>query len=232
MGRRAMAMTAAAMAGYAWLQWLGRTAGTTRDERRRLLPGDELVRDPLVVTTHAATIDAPATHIWPWLVQMGWHRGAFYTARWVDRLLFPSNWPSAERLLPEWQGLAVGDTVPDGAPETECEFVVAELAPQRHLVLHSSRHLPPSWRRDHGAWIDWTWAFVLRDLGQGRTRFLFRSRFRAGPWWVAAIFWALIVPADFIMARQMLRGVAVRAERTSDADVAVARQRVTELRSP
>ena len=50
--------------------------------------------------------------------QMGWHRGAFYTARWVDRLLFPANWPRAERLLSEWQGLGVGDTVPDGAPET------------------------------------------------------------------------------------------------------------------
>ena len=151
MGRRHVAATAAAVATYAWLQWLGRTAGATRDERRSRLPGDELVREPMVVTTHAATIAAPPRHIWPWLVQMGWHRGAFYTARWVDRLLFPANWPSAERLLPEWQGLGVGDAVPDGAPETECEFVVAELEENRQLVLHSTRHLPPSWWRDHGS---------------------------------------------------------------------------------
>lgn len=223
MGRRHVAATAAAVAAYAWLQWLGRTAGATREERRSRLPGDELVREPMVVTTHAATIAAPPRRIWPWLVQMGWHRGAFYTARWVDRLLFPANWPSAERLLSEWQGLGVGDTVPDGAPETECEFVVAELEENRQLVLHSTRHLPPSWRRDHGAWIDWSWAFVWRDLGDGRTRFVFRSRLRAGPWWVAAAFWALIIPADVVMARQMLRGVAVRAERTTDADVAAVR---------
>ncbi|HSK97566.1 MAG TPA: hypothetical protein VK891_13180 [Euzebyales bacterium] len=33
----------------------------------------------------------------------------------------------------------------------------------------------------------------------------------------------LVVPADFVMARQTLRGLAVRAERTTDADVAAAR---------
>ena len=107
-------MGAGALAGYAALQWLGRSAGATRAERRRRLPGDDLTLHPLAVTTHAATIDAPPARVWPWLVQMGWHRGGWYTARWVDRLLFPANEPSADRLLPEWQGLAVGGTVPDG----------------------------------------------------------------------------------------------------------------------
>jgi hypothetical protein len=215
-------VAAGAVAGYAVLQWLGRTAGATRDERRRRLPGDDLTRHPLAVTTHAATIEAPPARVWPWLVQMGWHRGGWYTARWVDRLLFPANDPSAERLLPEWQQLAVGDRVPDGAPETECEFVVARLDAGRHLVLHSDRHLPPGWAARVGAWIDWTWAFVLLDAGDGRTRLLIRSRFRTGPWWVAAGYLLAVVPADFLMSRQMLRGVARRAERTTAADVEAA----------
>jgi hypothetical protein len=177
---------------------------------------------PLAVTTHATTIDAPPARVWPWLVQMGWHRGGWYTARWVDRLLFPANEPSADRLLPEWQGLAVGDTVPDGAPETKCEFVVVELEPRRHLVLHSEQHVPPQWADRFGAWIDWTWAFVLLDAGAGRTRLVIRSRFRTGPWWVTAGYLLLVVPADFVMARQMLRGIARRAERTTAADVEAA----------
>lgn len=199
-------------AGYAAMQWLGRTAGSTRAERASVLPGDELVAAPLMVTNHAVTVDAPAGDLWPWLVQMGWHRGGWYTSRWVDRLLFPANSPSADRIVPEWQRLAVGDWVPDGAPETECGFVVDRLMPAEHLVLHSTQHLPPDFRDRFGAWIDWSWAFVLRDLGDGHTRFLFRTRARVGPPWLAVAYWALLVPADFVMSRQMLRGLRRRAE--------------------
>ena len=218
--RRRSVGWAVAAVGYAVLQWLGRTFGATRVERRRVLPGDELCADPQIVTTHATTIDAPPAHVWPWLVQMGWGRGQWYTARWVDRLLFPANGPSAETLVPGWQGLVVGDRILDGPPEAHCAFVVDALDPARHLVLHSREHLPPGWEDRFGAAIDWTWAFVLHPVESGRTRFLFRTRVRLRPWWVAAFYRAVILPADFVMSRQMLRGVRERAERTTAADVA------------
>jgi hypothetical protein len=205
------AVVGAAAAGYTVLHWSGRTAGSTGFERRRVVPGDELVAEPTFVTNHATTVAAPPERIWPWLLQMGWHRGGWYTARWVDRLLFPGNLPSADRIVPELQTLAVGDRIPDGAPETGCEFVVEALEPHRHLVLHSRTHLPPGWADRFGATIDWTWAFVLEPMGPERTRFLFRSRARLAPGWVAAVYWLGIVPADFVMARQMLRGVRERA---------------------
>lgn len=213
MRRAGLLGVAGVAAGYVALQWLGRTAGSTPAERASTLPGDELVHQPMMVTNHAVTVLATPAEVWPWMVQMGWHRGGWYTARWVDRLLFPANWPSADRIVPEWQGLAVGGWVPDGAPETECGFVVDQLAPGEHMVLHSTEHLPPEFRDRFGAWIDWSWSFVLRDLGDGRTRFLFRTRARVGPTWLALAYRALLVPADFVMARQMLRGVRLRAER-------------------
>jgi hypothetical protein len=206
--------------GYAALQWLGRTYGSTLAERHRDLPGAELCPDPQMVTTHAVTIEAPPSHVWPWLVQMGWGRGQWYTARWVDRLLFPANGPSADTLVPDLQHLAVGDRILDGPPEADTGFVVASLAPGRHLVLHSTDHLPPGWDRRYGAAITWSWAFVLEPADGERTRFVLRSRVRLRPWWVAAFYWAVIVPADFVMARQMLRGVRSRAERTTFADLA------------
>lgn len=216
-GVRGSLSVAAAMSmiGYAGLQLLGRTYGSTPAERRGRLPGDEVVSRPHFAITHAATIDAPAEAVWPWLVQVGWHRAGWYTPRWVDRLLFPANAPSANEIRPDWQGLAVGDFVPDGPPETECGFTVLHLEPNRHLVLHSTSHLPISWRRQGRAAVDWTWAFVLEPAGEGTTRFTFRWRALTRPWWLRVLAWVMIVPADAVMSRGMLRGVASRAERTA-----------------
>ena len=105
---------AAATAAYAAVHRLGATYGSTKQERRTRLPGDDIVRGPQFTVTHAVTIDVPSEHVWPWLVQMGWHRGGWYTARWVDRLLFPANAPSLDRLDPALQHLQIGDFVPDG----------------------------------------------------------------------------------------------------------------------
>jgi hypothetical protein len=59
---------------YAFLLWLGRSFGSTARERASPMPGDDIVAEPQVTTDHAITIDAPANCVWPWLVQMGWHR--------------------------------------------------------------------------------------------------------------------------------------------------------------
>jgi hypothetical protein len=214
--RQAVASAAiAAGGGYAALQWLGRTHGATAAERRRTLPGDAYCSRADAVTNHAITIDAQAVAVWPWLVQMGWGRAQWYTARWVDRLLFPVNGPSADRIVEELQHLGVGDRIPDGPPEAHTAFVVEQLEPRRHLVLHSRDHLPPGWARRYGASIDFTWAFVLDDLPGGRTRLLVRTRAQLAPRWVAGLYVVALVPADFVMARQMLRGIKQRVERTA-----------------
>ena len=107
------------LVGYGALQILGRQAGSTAEERRSRMPGDELVARPQIRTNHAITIEARPAAVWPWLTQLGWHLGGYYTPEWVDRLLFPQNWPSLSHLDPSLlRDLAVGDTVPDGPPDT------------------------------------------------------------------------------------------------------------------
>jgi hypothetical protein len=222
-GRRLLGPAVAlAVLVYGALQWLGRTSGATPAERRRRLAGDDLCAEPQATTTHAITIDAPPQRVWPWLVQMGWGRAQWYTARWVDRLLFPANGPSADRIVPEWQDVRAGDRILDGPPEANCAFVVQAVDPNRHLVLHSREHLPPGWAERYGASIDWSWAFVLDPLPGARTRFIVRSRFRLEPAWVRRVYIGAVVPADFVMARQMLRGVRARAESTAIEEVAAA----------
>jgi hypothetical protein len=210
--RRCVALGAIAVAGVAEavLVHLGCTYGSTPAERTCVLPGDDIVRDPQVVTNHAITIDAPPGDVWPWLVQMGWGRGGWYTARWVDRLLFPNNGPSADAVVAELQHLDVGDFIPDGPPEAHCGFIVEGIEVERALVLHSTSHLPASWRPH--AQLDWSWVFVLIPQRGGKTRFLFRSRWQTAPWWLTASGRFGIIPADFIMARDMLHGVRARSE--------------------
>ena len=209
--RTVLAALGIAAAGEAALIHLGRTYGSMARERDLTLPGDRVVGRPQVVIDHAVTIDAPPSAVWPWLLQMGWGRGGWYTARWVDRLLFPANGPSAEAIVPDLQELAIGDFIPDGPPETECGMIVEQLESERALVLRSTSHLPLSWRKR--AELDWSWAFVLHPLDDGRrTRFHFRSRWTTAPWWFTLGGWLVVVPADFVMSRAMLRGVKQRAE--------------------
>jgi hypothetical protein len=201
-----------ALAGYGGLYILGCTAGSTARQRRASLPGDDLIAHPTMVTNHAITIAAPAEAVWPWLTQMGWHLGGYYTPRWVDRLLFRENWSSLNRLDPSLvRDLTVGDVIPDGEQGTAW-FVVAHVAAPHTLVLHSTTHIPVTWRDRSGAAIDWTWTFHLTPHPGRRTRLQLRVRGRTSPWWLTAGYHAALVPADLVMAVGMLRGIKERTE--------------------
>jgi hypothetical protein len=181
----------------------------------------------MVVTDHAIWIDAHPRDVWPWLVQMGWHRGGWYTYRWIDRLLFPANAPSADAILPAEQDLAVGDRIADGPPSTGCHFTVAMLEPSRLLVLRSHSHLPP-WPVD--AWLDWVWTYALTPTPDGRTRLHLRTRARLGPAWLAWAYRAGLW-TDLVMARSHLRGITTRVERTADARQYSSAQRTRSTRT-
>jgi hypothetical protein len=191
------------------LHELGRRWGATRDEVRRPMPGDDIVSHAKGQTTHAITIDAAPERVWPWLVQMGYHRAGWYTYPWVDRYLWRIDNPSAVQLIPELQDLSVGDIVSDGEPGTAF-YRVALLDAPHALVLHSTSHVPAPLRGRMT--VDWTWAYELRAVGATTTRLALRVRATFQPWWVRLIYDGMIVPSDFIMARSMLRGIARRAE--------------------
>lgn len=78
------------------------------------MPGDRYVTLPSHETTLGVTINTTTAAIWPWLMQIGYGRGGFYSYDWLDRLFGYLDAPSAERILPQWQRLAVGDEIPIG----------------------------------------------------------------------------------------------------------------------
>ena len=53
--------------------------GSTEEEARRAMPGDEVVQHPSFDATRAVTIAAPRDCIYPWLVQIGVGRAGWYS---------------------------------------------------------------------------------------------------------------------------------------------------------
>ena len=86
--------------------------GATGEEATQALPGDDLVPKPTGAATRAVTIHAPASAVWPWLVQVGYKRAGWYNYDWLNRLMgagdFVDGHRSARRIVPQLQNLKVG----------------------------------------------------------------------------------------------------------------------------
>ncbi len=223
-----LGLLAALAAGYG-LNRGGRRWGATAEEVRAALPGDEAVAQPAVQTTHAITIHAPASAVWPWLVQMGYGRAGWYTNSWwyrlVDRYLWRvDDMPRADQILPQFQRLAHGDVIPDGPPGT-AYWTVVGLEPERSLALYSITHgtvFLPRWLRENarlGIHAETGWTFVLHTPVPGETRLILRTRASVGPALYRALAVALLPPADLFVAPMLLRTVKRNVERTAARQV-------------
>jgi hypothetical protein len=201
--RRALGLVAviALTAGY----WFGvrrrfdQWGGATSEELERRMAGDAVISDPTDMGMMAITVDAPPEDIWPWLVQMGYHRGGLYSYDWLDRLFGFLDRPSATRILPEFQQLAAGDKIPWDSRGTEMTAAVVE--PLRALALSLQTR-----------GFEWVWQFGLYPIDDRRTRFVSRGtqHVPSGPlWW---LFMRISEPAAFIMTRRFMLGVKQRAE--------------------
>jgi hypothetical protein len=178
-------------------RWMNRW-GATPSDLTRVMAGDSLLVNPTYSGTLAVTVDAAPEHIWPWLVQMGYQRGGLYSYDWLDRLFGYLDRPSATRILPEFQNLAVGDRIPMGQGPS---WPVAAIEINRALVLDM---------RNMGA-FDWVWQFGLFPVDAHRTRLVSRSRVRTRSA-SSRLATYVIEPAGFLMTRRMLLGLKQRAE--------------------
>jgi hypothetical protein len=189
------------------------TWGATRAEARAALPGDDLVRDRWR-TTRAVTINATPEDVWPWLVQMGFDRAGWYSYDWLERLIGAGEFAegrSAQSVLPQFQSLAVGDTVPLSA---DGGLTAAVVDPPRALVLRMAMSMltgAPAQDGDHAV-LNWTWAFVLVPAGPRSSRLLVRAQADYRPRALRILFPLLLEPVHLLMERAMLRGVRRRVD--------------------
>jgi len=180
----------------------GRSVSATRTERNRTLPGDEIIRNPIRSITDAITIGRGPHDVWPWLVQMGAGRAGWYSYDFIDN----GGRLSADRILPEFQSIAIGTLFP-AVPGATDAFVVEACEVGRSIVL--------SWTPKLNGMPNTTWAFVLEELEPGYTRLIERGRVRSPyrpyglPEWLAN---RLAPVANAVMVRKHLHGIAQRAE--------------------
>ena len=80
----------------------------TPEEQARILPGDDLIPQPLGSVNHAITIRRPPHEVWPWLVQMGSGRAGWYAYDFIDN----GGQHSAERILPQLSRHRCGKRIP------------------------------------------------------------------------------------------------------------------------
>lgn len=223
-----------AAGGVYILREVAHRLGASSDEVGRSYPGDDLISRATAETTHAVTVHAPAEAIWPWLVQAGYHRGGWYGNATIDQFFDKVLWqtivppeerseyrPSADRILPEYQDLKVGDIVPDGPPDT-VYFIVKEMKPKEHLILFSNTHnrysVPAFLRGTNLApYGDFTWAFILNEVDPGKTRLILRTRFKHGPLWFRILGWPILMMGEALFPIQILKGIKHRAEHTISA---------------
>ena len=227
----------AAVSGFvaartAWRRW-----GIAPGEAGTPLPGDELVPDAEEVDTRGIDIAAPPSAVWPWLVQMGYGRAGWYSYDQLD-----TNHPSADRILPEFQSLAVGDVLPT---DPGGGFEVRVVDPERALVAYIDRSIVEVQRtrpagssdealeaasanvRATGAYLDRavsgefaaSWAFVLEPV-DGGTRLIERFRATMAPptsavgrtTSIPGVARSLLGFGIFVMVRRQMLGIRDRAE--------------------
>lgn len=173
--------------------------GVTDAELHQPMPGDRDVSKPTYVAMLAVTIDAPPEYVWPWLLQMGKGRGGLYSYDWLDQLFGYLDRPSADRVLPEFQHLAVGDIIPVGGAAGG--FPVRMIKPGEALVLGGET-----------AGFQWAWQFALVPVSRSQTRLISRNQACVPRSIASFLFRLALEPAAFIMTRKMLLSLKRRAE--------------------
>ena len=201
--------------------------GATEAEVRRALPGDELVPHPRSTYTRAITINAAPADIWPWLAQMGQEHGGLYSYTGLENLV-GCKMRNAERIIPEWQQIRIGDPIrlmPKGGPL----FKVVAIQPNRALVLlgadPKTEKVPELTDPMPAAYANSNWIFYLEPTSERQTRLIVRGSLDYEPAnFLNTLIWRILTePIGFLMIRKMLLGIKERAERITKRSDSAAR---------
>lgn len=174
-----------------------RTWGARQEEVLREMPGDEIVSDPAFDATRAVEIAARPEEIWPWIVQIGYRRAGFYSYDWLDN----DRIASAEAILPQFQALGSGDTIP-----------LSRSASARVEILEPNEHMLMVVGVESAEQETWTWAWGLYPEGPRTTRLVTRLRVETEN----QLSVLLLDAFEIVMMRKCLLGIKRRVETATE----------------
>ena len=216
------AVGAASAASVLYARWIRRrllTWGASSEEITRAWPGDELIPGANAPDcTMGTTLPAPPEQVWPWLVQMGVGRAGWYSWDRLDN----GGEPSADRIVPEWQSLQVGQRL-NMSPDGQQWMTVAAVEPNRTLVLRATAELPSGRSFDPRpadlprAYLDGIWGFYLQPAPGGTTRLVAHTHSQNHLGLLGGPFSLLLgEPAHFIMQSRQFHGLRTRIGTQAD----------------
>ena len=170
-----------------------RSWGASDEELGRAMPGDAIVREPTFDATRGVTIRGRPQDIWPWIVQIGYLKAGFYSYDRLDN----DGIPSVERIVPEYQDLKMGDTIPlSGSVDAEVRLLEANRSMLLVVDGESAAHEP------------WTWVWGLYPVDDERTRLVTRLRARID----SKRSNLLLDAVEIVMMRKHMLGIKRRVE--------------------
>lgn len=214
-----LAAVAALVALVVWLGWLGGVAtglglvvlfgvvyvwaikpwhmkwGATEAEVMQAMPGDDLIPGA-GQATRAIMIASQPAEVWPWLIQLGYGKAGWYSYDWIDN----DFRPSANRIVPEYQALEVGDKI---LMMPDMGFVVDSID-EPHSIVSVLEDGSTSWC-----------LALYPDDGSTRLVSRWRPKFEKTP--ATFLMTMLSEPGTFIMEQKMLRTIRDRVEAVSAA---------------
>jgi len=181
-----------------WRDW-----GATPEERKKALPGDEIVPHPRGGYTQAITIDKPCDQVWPWVAQVGQDLGGYYSYEFLENLV-GCDIHSADRIVPEYQ-----------RTDTSRGLIMYPSAPA--IPVHS---IQPGKYIVYGGQMDpntpVSWLFYLDECSENKTRLISRWLFDFKPTFAFKIIYrGFLLPIAAVMQRKMLLGIKKQASRIS-----------------
>lgn len=192
-------------------------------------PGKDLIKEPMLELYYDIDIHADPGDIWPWLQQVGYHRGGWYIDTWWDKFEQKYFWPNvvpkeargtfrpaADVILPEFQDIKKGDIVPDGPPGS-AYYEVMEVQPDRLLLLYATTHfkyVAPRfvYKTRYAPSGAFCWAFIIQKLDNNQSRLI--------SWWQAEgypklgflIYKPFMSLVDKVHQKEILKGIKKRVE--------------------
>jgi hypothetical protein len=202
----------------------------------REFPGKDLIEETMLDLYYEIDIEAPPEAVWPWVQQVGYHRGGWYIDTWWDKFEQTYFWPTlvpqdargtykppADEILEEYQNISVGDIVPDGPPGS-AYYEVKQVERNHLLLLYANTHFKYVAPRfvyktrfaPRGAFC---WAFILDELEGNRSKLVSWWRAEGYPKFFFLLYKPFITLIDRAHQKEILKGVKRRVEKPRGNDI-------------